>query len=1067
MLPPSLPRGARTVLFCVLLVLASCTREASAPAQQGSAERANASGAPARVIPVVAAATLAAPGTGEIWKPVPPRAFLPGRVRKLPPWGDDHRAKIDPAADGWPTEVLAVAVERRVREVFARENWNEATLAGALRPLGDEASTRTTALRPATPAPLFDDGNLTVARAAEIDRALHPWSELDALVAPWAKDFEGTRAPRAYLHVSGVRPVAGSRYETTIDLRLSATAGTGLVQQNLVWKATWDAPAKLAEPRLVELSLERFEVVRCARRVLEERTEQVFAGTPCWSEELLRGNGDYHLRQDRLTRQPYLGMHGIAIADVDGDGLEDIYLPQPGGQPNRLLLHRPDGTVVDAGEAAGVAYLDNSGPALLCDFDGDGDPDLAAAVGPHIVVSWNDGHGRFSNGVVLVGPDEPEITSMAAADPDRDGDLDIYACRYVAGGIAGGAPAPYFNADNGARNLYWRNDGKHTFKEAAAEVGLDRQNTRFSLGVIWDDYDDDGDDDLYVVNDFGRNCLYRNDGGKFTDVAEEAGLSDQAAGMGVTCADADLDGKLDFYVTNMHSPEGGRIASQPQFMPAHPEQRPAYVRHARGNTLLRNLGGGRFEDVTEEAGVAAAGWAWGSMFFDLDDDRLPDLYVPNGFATADGEPDLASFFWRRVVGRSPPGAETDQGYVDSWDASRHFAMFEGLSWNGHERNYAYLNLGGMRFADASAAFSADVIDDTRLAAPIDWDDDGRIDLLLRNRTGPRVRLLRNTGATDNRSLALELAGTRGNRDAIGAQVELEAGGKLLRQRVYSAQGFMCAPSRRLHFGLGRSEQAEKVVVRWPNGARESFGTLAAGARYRLVEGSGRAERVALRPQEGLARAEAHELVAAARPVERVVLCDRMPIAPLEVPCFEGTAGTIGASCPEGLLISILLGSDPASRASLEALAPRTRGLAHAVLATDETKDLAATRAWIASLGLGARAGPADRRFLQALEVVLIEVLGPFEKLPLPLHLLVDREGQLAVFHCGASDPATIAADYARVRALGPGRSTDALLGGFWAQPPSRDLASVAQIFHTIGRSELARAYQSIAHGPGR
>ena len=647
---------------------------------------------------------------------------------------------------------------------------------------------------------MFDDGNTAVLRPAELERAARPRAELAADAEAWKAAFSADPAPALYLHVSALREAGEGRTETVVDLRVSGSdGGAGKVQHNVRWNAAWTRAQESGEPRLESLELAGFEEVRVRRAPFADVTGAVFGANACWKEEFLRGANEYHLRQDRLSAQPFLGMHGIAVGDVDADGREDVYVCQPGGQPNRLFVHREDGTAVDVAPEAGVAYLDNSGPALLCDLDGDGDQDLAVAARENVLVSWNDGKGRFSDGIVLLGGDEPEITGLSAADPDLDGDLDLFAVRYVKGGVMGGAPSPYHAAENGARDLYWRNEGGRRFQSAAAEVGLDERADRFGLALVWEDYDEDGDDDLYVVNDFGRNTLLHNERGRFHDVAENAGVVDQAAGMGVTCADVDLDGDIDLFDTNMHTPAGSRVATQPQFAP---KPREAYVYHARGNTLLLSRGDGTYEDATEAAGVAHGGWGWGGMFYDQNDDGYPDLHVPNGFASNRSEHDLASFFWRTFVHQTPEAPPPPDRYLDAGDAIRHFNMFEGFSWNGWEREYHYLNLGGARFADVSAAFGVDFLDDGRAVAPLDWDDDGRVDLLLRNRTAPRLRLLRNVAGSANGWLALDLAGTRSNRDAIGARVTVEAGGRRLRQGVYAAQGFLCGTSRRLHFGLG-------------------------------------------------------------------------------------------------------------------------------------------------------------------------------------------------------------------------------------------------------------------------
>jgi hypothetical protein len=151
----------------------------------------------------------------------------------------------------------------------------------------------------------------------------------------------------------------------------------------------------------------------------------------------------------------------------------------------------------------------------------------------------------------------------------------------------------------------------------------------------------DGDPDLYVANDFGRNNLYRNEGGTFVDVAAEAGVEDISAGMGVTWADADLDGHMDLYVSNMYSSAGGRITYQRRFQKSADESvRASFQRHARGNTFFRNLGDGTFADVSLEAGTTMGRWSWGSLFTDFQNDGLPDLVVPNGFVTGEDPDDL-------------------------------------------------------------------------------------------------------------------------------------------------------------------------------------------------------------------------------------------------------------------------------------------------------------------------------------------------------------------------------------------------------------------------------------------
>ncbi len=287
--------------------------------------------------------------------------------------------------------------------------------------------------------------------------------------------------------------------------------------------------------------------------------------------------------------------------------------------------------------------MERTHAALFVDFDNDGDADLLLATQASLLFLANDGNGRFER----VAEADRSAYSLAAADFDNDGDLDVYATAYVAppewdreGGL-GLRPLPYHDANNGAPNALFRNDGDWTFTDVTAEVGLDANNRRWSFAASWADYDDDGDQDLYVANDFGRNNLYRNDGGRFTDVAGIAGVEDSASGMSVSWSDYDGDGRVDLYVGNMFSAAGNRIVPQERFQPGKNESiESSFRRFARGNTLFRNNGDGTFRDVSEQAGVTMGRWAWSSPFVDLNNDGWEDLVVANGYLTNEDSGDL-------------------------------------------------------------------------------------------------------------------------------------------------------------------------------------------------------------------------------------------------------------------------------------------------------------------------------------------------------------------------------------------------------------------------------------------
>lgn len=545
---------------------------------------------------------------------------------------------VDPAAAGWRTEVLHDGAKAGLKHVFAWAAGKE-----DLPSMVFAEGFRTTTLRPEELETIFQDGALSIREASSIPNVSYPLDDL-------AKASQGLRAVFAsgelrdsFFKIITVE-MRGANAVSTRFLYHGAIASDPFVTQiNMEGEASWTIGETDEDVKLVGLELFHYEELSTSRSTFEDITTSVFGATPRWQREMLVGVDQLMVRNDRLIGQSFVGSQGIAVGDVDGNGLDDIYVAQQGGLPNRLYLHQADGTVTENSRDAQVDFLDNTRGVLLIDLDNDGDQDLVSTVRANIVLCYNDGKGVFAERKVLRYNDVADIYSITAADPDNDGDLDLYACRYVTGGLVGGVPTPYHDADNGATNFYWRNDGDREWREVSNLIGLGQNNTKFSLGACWEDIDNDGDLDLYVANDFGRNNLYINDGrGLFKDEAVARGADDLGAAMGASIADVDDDGDMDILVTNMFSSAGRRIATQTdKFMEGEAQEvHKDYVRHARGNTLLLNDGSGVFTDATESAGIAVGGWAWGAQFLDINNDGREDIYSPNGFLTNTDSKDL-------------------------------------------------------------------------------------------------------------------------------------------------------------------------------------------------------------------------------------------------------------------------------------------------------------------------------------------------------------------------------------------------------------------------------------------
>jgi tetratricopeptide (TPR) repeat protein len=580
-------------------------------------------------------------------------------------------------------------------------------------------------------------------------------------------------------------------------------------------------------------------------------TAHTFGETESFTQQLLRGNPWWRSRLDSAAGIDVDGNQGIAVADIDNDGMDEIYVCQPGGLPNRLYKIGPDGKAQDITQKAGLDILDETTCALFADFRNSGVQDLVVLRRSGPLLFLNQGNGVFRerpDAFRFKRAPRGAFTGMSAADYDRDGRLDLYLCTYVyvQGEDVYQYPAPYHDARNGPPNYLLRNraeaDGP-VFDDVTEESGIDENNDRFSFAASWCDFDGDGWPDLYVANDFGKNNLYRNRNGRFTDEAGRAGVEDIGAGMSASWFDYDDDGLPDLYISNMWTAAGQRVVRDSAFAPAAGNEE-AYRRHTKGNSLYRNRGDGTFEETGPAEGVEMGRWAWSSGGFDFDLDGSPEIFntagmVSNGVQTGRQSPDLESFFWRQVVARSPATARADEGYENGWNAIGQLFR-EEFSWNGQEPNVFYVRRDG-RYKDASGISGLDFAEDSRAFAVTDFDGDGYPDIVLKSRLAPQVRMMQNRCAAGRPAIALRLRGTKSNLDAIGARVTVNG----YAQELTGGSGFLSQHSKRLHFGLGGRDAAEVHIV-WPSGLKQEVTGLLPGYTWTVSEGSEKATRVPFR-----------------------------------------------------------------------------------------------------------------------------------------------------------------------------------------------------------------------------
>ncbi len=559
----------------------------------------------------------------------------------------DDLTHLDPQKEGWVGEMVNDAASRQLGRLVT---WIEGSLEDPIDPDGNLIAPEfsCSALLPPETVEVFRDPQIVVRRSP--DSSLDPSRGADRsfekaegfrqafveMLAAFAREAETSF--RLAFKVVGVAPARGAS-TTRVLMELNAEGPLGRLQQNATWTCRWLPATEGRElPLLVGVTVHAFEEVVYSpgsQPLFSDVTARVLGDDPTFVSQLSKGVDHWRERLDWRFTQMVTGPHGLAVGDVNGDGLEDLFYCETGGLPNRLYVQQGDGTLLDHSAEGNLDYLEPSSSALLVDLDNDGDADLVMSSGRNLLFFENDGKAQFTRRRVM--QTGSVARSLTAVDFDLDGLLDIYVCGYFGqsqdqAGI--GRPLPYHDANNGVRNYLLDNVGSWDFADVTEAVGLESNNRRFSYAAAWEDYDQDGDLDLYVANDFGRNNLYRNDDGRFTDVAAEAGVEDLSAGMSVSWGDYNRDGLPDLYVGNMYSAAGNRVAYQRQYRAGDQNETIAqYQRHARGNSLFANRGDGTFQDVSLEAAVTMGRWAWGSNFADLNNDGWEDLVVANGLVT--------------------------------------------------------------------------------------------------------------------------------------------------------------------------------------------------------------------------------------------------------------------------------------------------------------------------------------------------------------------------------------------------------------------------------------------------
>ena len=499
---------------------------------------------------------------------------------------------------------------------------------------------------------------------------------------------------------------------------------------------------------------------------------------------------------------------GAAFFDFDNDGWPDIFLVNgtrlegfPKGQEPTSHLYRNnhDGTFSDVTQKAGVGLVGWGQGVCAGDYDNDGFVDLFVTFWGHDVLLHNNGDGTFTDVTRKAGLWHDDVrwsTGCAFVDYDRDGRLDLFISHYVdfdpehtpapgSGAACMWKGMPVLCGPHGLKGTHselYHNNGNGTFTDVSEASGIAKTDAYYCLTALTGDFDNDGWPDIYVACDSTPSLLFHNNhDGTFTETAVEAGVAfndggREQAGMGADAIDYDGEGWLDIVKTSFSDDTA---------------------------TLYHNNHDGTFSDVTSSAGLAKNSQflGWGTLFVDIDNDGWPDLFMANGHIYPE---------------------------VDSKGVNNTYRERKILYWNEHDGKFRDISL------DSGAGITTPF--NSHGVAAADFDNDGAVEILVNN-SHDRPSLLKNFGERGNWIL-LKLEGTKSNRDAIGARVNVRVGDHQQTQDVRSGGGYISQSDFRLHFGLGPATKADAIEIRWPSGLVQRFENVTGNRVVKIRENIG-------------------------------------------------------------------------------------------------------------------------------------------------------------------------------------------------------------------------------------
>lgn len=531
---------------------------------------------------------------------------------------------------------------------------------------------------------------------------------------------------------------------------------------------------------------------------------------------------------------------GVAAGDLDNDGLVDLYFT--GNQVSNKLYHNKGklkfeditesaAVTGDGSWSTGVTMADVNGDGLLdiyvCQVG-----DLAGVKGKNKLY-LNQGKLKFNEVAADYGIDFSGYSTHAAFfDYDRDGDLDLYLLNHNVK-----SPEVFAKAENRTKldpsgDKLYKNllvEGGKGFEDVTASSGIYSSVLGFGLGVSVEDFNEDGWLDLYLSNDFTENdYLYLNQqNGTFREALGEMLPSTSRYSMGNDAADLNGDGLPEIFTTDMlpQDPEiwmksVGEDKAEVYQIKKKFNYQDQFVR----NHLQVNLGKGKFAEIAQFAGVHASDWSWSPLMFDMDNDGLVDIHVTNGIVKRPNDLDFIQY--SQDADASQPLAELRKKQID---------LLPELKI----ANFAWKNLGNLRFENQAFDLGLGQASYSNGSVYADLDNDGDLDLALNNLDQEAFLYENRSERLSHAYLTISLRQEGFNQQALGAQVQVYAQNKLWTQRISTSRGFQSGPVAQLIFGLGKTTAIDSLLITWPSGDREVFPSQKINQQLTLQQGTGK------------------------------------------------------------------------------------------------------------------------------------------------------------------------------------------------------------------------------------